>query len=123
MLNINQSVKKLINYSLITEYNKGTVIEYKALHAFWKPNRHVPPTNPNFDYNISPVNGTLFAATISMQNIQILFNCAGLNTYVCKYVGSIDKGNFVVIATDKEKGGALTTQANCLHNTKVSSSK
>ena len=58
ILNINQSVKKLINYPLITEYNKGTVIEYKALHAFWKPNRHVPPTNPNFDYNISPVNGT-----------------------------------------------------------------
>ena len=45
-----------------------------------------------------------------MQNIQILLNCDGLNTYVCKYVGSIDEGNCVVINTDKEKGDTLTTQ-------------
>ena len=57
----------------------GTVIEYKTLHAFQKPNRHIPPTNPDFDYNISPVIGTLFAATRSMQNIQIFFNYASLD--------------------------------------------
>ena len=27
----------------------GTVTKWKALHDFWKPNRHVPPRNPNFD--------------------------------------------------------------------------
>ena len=121
-----ECLKKLIGINILkaTETDDdGTVTKWEALHAFWKPNRHVPPTNPNFDKNISPVNGILFAATRSMQNNQILLNCAGLNTYVCKYVGSIDEGNYVVIETDKEKGGALTTQTNFLHNTKVSSSK
>ena len=32
-------------------------------HDLFKSNRHIPPTNPNNDLNISPANGTLFCAT------------------------------------------------------------
>ena len=39
-----------------------------SIMTFKIPKRHVPPTNPTRDLNISPVIGELFAATKSIQN-------------------------------------------------------
>ena len=51
-------------------------------HDFFNPNRHIPPTNPTHDLNISPVIGELFAATLSMMNAQVLTQTNGCNKYV-----------------------------------------
>ena len=54
-------------------YNeKGYPSEFKSNHPFFHPTRHIPPTNPNDDCNMSPVEGKTFSACRSMQNIQCL---------------------------------------------------
>ena len=92
-------------------------------HDLFKGNRHIPPTNPNNDLNISPANGELFAATKSMQNIQILTNTNGCHKYVNKYIGKIDETNYIIVGANGSKHGSLVTHGTFLHNTKISSSK
>jgi hypothetical protein len=88
---------------------------------YFYPQRHIPPTNPSDDMNISPVEGKTFAACRSMQNIQLLTNCGGVNKYVCKYIGKIDESNYVIINVDGQ--GQLVTKHHFLHNTKIATSK
>ena len=38
-----------------------------------------------------PVEGYTFANYRSMQNIQILTQCGGVNKYVCKYIRNVNK--------------------------------
>ena len=101
----------------------GIEAELKSSHTFFHPQRHIPPTNASLDMNISPVEGYTFSATLSMQNVQYLIQCAGLNKYVCKYVGKIDEQNYVVVFANNKKNGRLMTQSTFLHNTKIASSK
>ena len=101
--------------------NDGNVIKFLSPLPFFHPVRHVPPTNPTNDMNISPVEGYIFANTKSMQNIQRLTRNGGCSKYVCKYIAKIDEQNYVVVKVDGQ--GQLVTQANFLHNTKVLSSK
>lgn len=61
------------------------------------PKRHIPPTNPSDDLNMSPVEGKTFAVTRAMQNAQLLTDCGGVNKYVCKYIGKIDEKNYVIV--------------------------
>ena len=70
-----------------------------------------------FDTNMSPVEGKTFSACLSMQNIQTLTDCGGVNKYVCKYVGKIDEQNYVVVYVDGK--GQLVTKGQFLHNTKI----
>ena len=72
-------------------------------HNLFKSNRHIPPTNPNNDLNISPANGTLFCATQSMQNMQVLTNTNGCHKYVNKYLGKIDENNYVIFSANGKK--------------------
>ena len=88
---------------------------------FFKPKRHIPPINPSDDKNISPVEGKTFSMCRSMQNIQLLTDCGGVNKYVCKYIGKIDEKNFVVAKVDGR--GQLVTRNEFLHNTKVETTK
>ena len=85
--------------------------------------RHIPPTNPNGDLNISPVEGYTFVNCRSMQNIQVLTQCGGVNKYVCKYIAKLDEQNYVVIKTDNFKNECLVKKAVFLHNTKVTTTK
>lgn len=85
---------------------------------FFHPTRHIPPTNPQDDLNISPVDGKTFAACRSMQNIQCLTASGGLN----KYIGKIDENNHVIIRAHAHDPGILISHATFLHNTKISSS-
>lgn len=103
-----------------TSMNK-TVSEQKIVlhHPFFTPSRHIPPTNPTNDLNISPVDGYHFAASRSMQNVHSLTHTNGAYKYVCKYIGKIDQQNYVVVSTMSHKNGTLTTQSNFLHNTKI----
>lgn len=96
---------------------------FKSKLSFLHPSRHLPPTNPSDDINMSPVEGYTFSICQSMQNIQVLTQTGGVNKYVCKYIGKIDEQNYVVVKVDDKSTGSLMTKATFLHNTKVSSSK
>ena len=88
---------------------------------FFNPKRHIPPTNPTDDINMSPVEGVTFSVLRSMQNIQQLTDCGGVKKYICKDIGKIDENNYVVVYVDGK--GQLVTKAFFLHNTKVVTSK
>ena len=96
---------------------------YKCKLPFLHPQRHIPPTNPNDDINMSPCESLTFSVCRSMQNIQCLTQSNGVNKYVCKYIGKIDEQNYVVVYVNNERGGILTTKSTFLHNTKITSSK
>ena len=95
--------------------------EIKYHHDFFTPKRHIPPTMSTFDMNMSPVEGKTFSTCLSMQNIQMLTDCGGVNKYVCKYIGKIDEQNYVVMHVDGK--GQLVSKGQFLHNTKISTSK
>ena len=71
---------------------------------------------------MSPVNGRLFAATKSMQNIQFLTNSNGVNTYLCKYIGKIDENNHVIVRCNTHDPGNLISRSTFLHNMKSTTS-
>ena len=99
----------------------GNVKHFKSNLPFFHPVRHVPPTKPTNDLNISPVEGKIFAVTKSMQNVQKLTGTGGCSKYVCKYIAKIDEQNYVVVNVNGE--GHFVTKSRFLHNTKVVSSK
>ena len=111
-------VDRLVKIGL-AEFVSGDDIKYH--HDFFTPKRHIPPTMSTFDMNMSPVEGKTFSACLSMQNIQMLTDCGGVNKYVCKYIGKIDEQNYVVIFVDGK--GQLVSKGQFLHNTKISTSK
>ena len=118
--------EKLIELQLIdgievNDLNYETPFECKD--DFFHPTRHIPPTNPNEDVNMSPVDSYTFSICQSMQNIQLIKGTGGCNKYVCKYVGKIDEQNYVVVKANPKDSGQLITQSNFLHNTKVTGSK
>ena len=120
-----ECVEKLVAIGLAEPivYNEfGVPSEFKSSSSFFHPTRHVPPTNPHDDLNISPVEGKTFAACRSMQNVQWLTLSGGLNKYVCKYIGKIDENNHVIIRAHPHDPGVLISQKTFLHNTKISSS-
>jgi hypothetical protein len=96
---------------------------FKSHHPFFNPKRHIPPTNPTNDMNMSPVEGRIFSVCRSMLNVQQLTECGGVNKYVNKYITKIDEQNFVIVNVDGQRNGALVTKSQFLHNTKVVSSK
>ena len=71
---------------------------------------------------MSPVNGRLFEATKSMQNIQFLTNYNGVNTYLCKYIRNIDENNHVIVRCNTHDPGNLISQSTFLHNMKSTTS-
>ena len=101
----------------------GYETPFKCTDDFFHPSKHIPPTNPTEDINMSPVEGYTFSICKSMQNIQLIKGTGGCNKYVCKYVGKIDEQNYVVVKANPTNNGELTTQSNFLHNTKVAGSK
>ena len=88
---------------------------------FFRPTRHIPPTNPTHDLNISPVESQTFVVCRSMQNIQSLTHSNGCNKYVVKYLGKIDEQNFVITSTDS-RNGDLKSLHNFRYNSKIASS-
>ena len=60
---------------------------------------------------MSPVEGKLFSACRSMQNLQSL-NCTnGTNKYVCKYCAKIDQQNYVVVKSHPHNSGTLMSRS------------
>ena len=64
----------------------GNVLEFRSSLPFFHPQRHIPPTNPTNDMNISPVEGYTFAVCESMQNVQVLTGTGGCSKYVLKSI-------------------------------------
>ena len=64
--------------------NDGNVIKFESTIPFTHPKRHAPPTNTTNENNISPVEGSIFAVTQSMQNSQKITGTSGCAKYVCK---------------------------------------
>ena len=53
-------IEKMIKIGLaspITYNENGFPSEFKCSHPFFHPTCHLPPTNPNDDINMSPVEG------------------------------------------------------------------
>ena len=101
--------------------NDGNVLEFKSILDFFHPKRHIPPTNPTNDMNISPVEGYTFAACRSMQNAQVLTATGGCSKYCLKYCIKVDEQNFVIVQAENDS--KMVTKAKYLHNTKIVSSK
>ena len=59
----------------------GYEVPFKSNLPYFHPKRHIPPTNPTGGINMSPVDGYLFTACLSMQNVQWLTNSGGVNKY------------------------------------------
>ena len=99
----------------------GNILDFKSNLSFFHPNRHIPPTNPTNDLNMSPVEGYTFAACESMQDVQVLTGTGGCSKYVLKYIAKINEQNYCIV--DVNGDGELVTKSHFLHNTKVTSSK
>ena len=97
------------------------VLEYYISIPFFNPYRHVPPTNPKNDINISPVKGYTFSVCKSIRNAQLITGTGVCSKYVCKYIVKIDKQNYFVVLADGS--GKLVTKARFLYNIQVTSSK
>ena len=89
--------------------------------SYFYSSRHISPTNPSDDKNMSSVEGKTFSGCHSMQNIQMLTNCDGVSKYVCKYIGKIDEKDYAVVFVGGR--GQLVTKNVFLHNTKIATSK
>lgn len=118
---IDRLVKIGLAEEVIDENSEECEKAVKFHHSYFEQRRHIPPTNASDDVNMSPVEGKTFAASLSMQNLQLLRNCGGVNKYVCKYIGKIDEQNYIIIFIDGK--GQLVSKKVFLHNTKVAGSK
>jgi hypothetical protein len=87
------------------------------------PRRHNGPCNPNATENMSPVNPVLFAATKSMQNIQVVRNTNGVARYVVKYVAKKDEGNRITLGANFHSGARMNADEKFLHKTKITRSQ
>ena len=96
------------------------VLEFKINHNFFHPIRHIPHTNKINDMNISPVEGYLFTACRSMQNLQLLTGSGSCNKYCNKCIAKFNTHKFFVVEVEGQ--GKLVTKANFIYNTKVTSS-
>ena len=96
---------------------------FRSKHPYFHPKRHIPPTNHTGDLNISLVAGYFFSQSLSMQNVQVLTECGGVNKYFYKNIWKIDEQNFVIVYTDTHTNGVLVTKKTFLHNTKITTSK
>ena len=120
------TLKRLVQIGMIEEVTvkmNGFRYPFKSKLAFLHPQRHIPPTNPSDDINMSPCEGYTFSNCLSMQNFQVLTQSGGVNKYVCKYIGKLDEQNYIVVLVDPKTNGTLVTITTFLHNTKVSSTK
>ena len=88
---------------------------------YFHPKRWIPAVVPG-EKMISPYESQTFCVCRSMQNCQRLDQAGGCCKYTCKYLGKIDKQNFVTVCTNKEKKGSLQTNSTYLHNTKITTS-
>ena len=88
-----------LEYDCVHNYMKP----FRSRLAYFHPTRHIPAVNWNDCFNVSPVEGYTFMICQSMQNIQLITNTGGCNKYCIKYVGKIDKQNYVVVYADGQK--------------------
>ena len=88
-----------------------------------EPKRHMGAVHPGARCNMSPVNPKAFAATRSMQNLQILYGTNGVARYVVKYIVKLDQGNRCIVWADAHTGAVMRAEHQFLHNTKITSSK
>jgi hypothetical protein len=87
------------------------------------PRHYYGPCNPNATEKIVPVNGVLFAATKSMQNLQVVRNTNGVARYVVKYIVKKDEGIRITLGANFHLGARMNVDKKFLHNTKITRSQ
>ncbi len=65
----------------------------------------------------------LFAATESMQSLQVVRNTNGVARYVVKYIVKKDKGNRITLGANFHSGARMNNDEKFLHNTKITRSR
>jgi hypothetical protein len=113
---------KDLNYSKGGAYQKDGYPKGSFNDKMFCQRRHYGPCNPNATENILPVNGVLFAATKSMQNLQVVRNTNGVARYVVKYIVKKDKGNRITLGANFHLGARMNVDEKFLHNTKITRS-
>ena len=83
---------------------------FKSRLQYFHPVHYIPAINWYQDVNMSSVKSYTFSTCQSMQNIQVISNSKGCNTYCVKYVGKIDEQNFVIVYADGNKNEVLITE-------------
>ena len=78
--------------------------------CLFHPKRHILPTNPSDDLNMSPVDRKTFSICRSIQNAQLLTYCDGVKKYVYKYIDKIDESNYIIVNADGKGQLAATDQ-------------
>ena len=79
-----ECVQRLIQIGLADPINinkYGVASKFKSSQDIFHPSCHIPPTNPNNDVNMYPVESKTFCACKSMQNCQYLQHTNGCNKY------------------------------------------
>ena len=100
----------------------GYESKFKSCHSYFHPKRHIPPTNPTNDINMSPIESLTFSQCQSMQNIQILTKTNGCNKYCCKYVSLLKAENYVTTKSNPLQKNKISIESHHLHAPKVTSS-
>ena len=89
-------------------------------HEILRCVRHIPPLRAG-ENNMSPVNGTIFVGTRSMQNVQQTSGYS-VNRYVTKYLVKIDQNSHSYCKVNPKNEREVKVKTTFLHNTKISSS-
>ena len=88
-----------------------------------QPMRHMGVVQANDVTNMSPVIKEYFAATLSMQNAQVLSGTNGVSAYVVKYIVKFDQGNLITVWADSRTRSIMYGEEKFLHNTKITGSR
>ena len=78
----NACLQQLAKIGLVSPLNinsDGYEQPFKSSMHLFHPKRHIPPTNPTNDTNMSPIEGYTVTSCRSMQNTQMLTECDGVN--------------------------------------------
>ena len=113
------SLEILVRLGLV-QLDRSKPNGYKATVEALDAKRLIPPAVAG-EGIISPVNGRLFAACRSSQNLQV---CTTYSTsrYVAKYVAKMDENNRIVLHVDGKDPELYRLDDIFLHNTKITSS-
>ena len=99
----------------------GNKNKFESSLGFFHPKRWIPAVVPG-EALLSPFESQTFCVCQSMQNCQRLDQAGGCCKYTCKYLGKVDKQNYITVTTNKDNKGGIQTNSTYLHNTKVTTS-
>ena len=113
-------IEELARCGLVNQPPPDNPWDFEGEHEVLQCFRHIPPLRDG-ENNMSPVNGPLFVAGRSMQNVQQTSGYT-INRYVTKYLTKMDLGSHSHCKVNPKDEREVKAKTTFLHNTKISSS-